>query len=197
VLRAPRAVPCSWALYPAGLLGLRVRPSRIVDPSTGRTVFKTSLGIVAVAGRTIVLHGHDEFVLFDTATGARKRRAWPDTSGRLYITAVEVRGRYVALSFGNPSWTSEGRYPDDQYYDAWVLDTDTAELTQLPAMPAFVALKWTGTAWTRDGRLVLLTRSGGNDVVAVWRPGQERLGINRMRLRARDSVAYTGFALLG
>ena len=201
VLRSPKAFRCGWTIYPGGSLGLGVSPVRVIDPVTRRTVFKTRLSIVAVAERTVVLRGGpgNPLTLFDTATGARRRLAWPDTSGQLetFRTAVDVRGRFVALSFGNPSWTSEGRYPDDQYYDAWVLDTRTAELTRLPSMPAFVALKWTSTAWTQDGRLVLLARSGGKDVVAVWRPGQESLGVKSMRLRARDNIASNAFAPLG
>jgi hypothetical protein len=195
VLRAPKPFRCS-RIYSGGKLGLGVSPTRLIDPVTRRTVFRTRLGIVAVAGGTVVLQGHNQFILFDAATGARRRVEWPATDGRLFGAAIDPRGRFVALSFGNPSWTSEGRYPDDQYYDAWVLDTETAELTRLPAMPAFAALKWTSAEWTEDGRLVLLTRGAGKDVVALWRPGQERLALKSMRLQARDNVSNT-FAPLG
>jgi hypothetical protein len=195
VVRAARAFRCAWTVYPGGELGLGVGPTRVIDPVTGRTVFKTRLGIVAVAGKTVVLQQSGrQFTLVDTASGAQRRLAWPDTEALgSHETDVDVRGRFVALSFGNPSWTSEA----GQFFDVWVLDTQTAKLTQLPDMPAFVWLKWTNMAWTEDGRLVLLARSAGKDMVAVWQPGQERLEVKKVRLPGRNSVYSDSFAPLG
>src|SRR5688500_20369460 len=48
-------------------------------------------------------------------------------------------------------------------------------------MPAFVALKQTNMAWTDDGRLVLLGESR-RTLVAVWRPGEDRLAVRAVRL---------------
>ena len=39
--------------------------------------------------------------------------------------------------------------------------------------------------WTRDGRLVLLGADRTSDFVAVWRPGEWRLALKRLRLPAR------------
>jgi hypothetical protein len=68
-------------------------------------------------------------------------------------------------------------------------------------MPADVALKFTSMAWTGDGRLVIVahtpTRGGAaHAVVAVWRPGQNRLAVRSVQIPARDSgsdafVAWT------
>jgi hypothetical protein len=100
----------------------------------------------------------------------------------------------VALGFGNPSWTG----PAGQAYDVWVLDTETAKLTRLPSMPAFVWLKWTTMGWTAGGRLVLLTRDETRQMVALWRPGQTRLHLKTVRLPNRNSVHVTpAFAILG
>jgi hypothetical protein len=41
-------------------------------------------------------------------------------------------------------------------------------------------------AWAPDGRLVFLARSGGRDVVGVWRPGQRRIAVKPVRLPERD-----------
>jgi hypothetical protein len=69
----------------------------------------------------------------------------------------------------------------------WLLDTRTRKLTQLPGMPAFVSLKFTSMAWTHDGRLVLLGESSRKDVVAVWRPGRQRLALKTVHLPRRTS----------
>jgi hypothetical protein len=183
VLRGPRAVRCSSWIYRGGSLGLGVSSTLIIDPATGRTVYKTRSHIVAVAGEHVVLADRKLSVV-DARSGARRRLDPPHASDSLGTRLVAASDRFVALGFGNPSWTSEGRYPDDQYLDVWVLDTETAHLTRLPAMPAFVALKFTNMAWTDDGRLVLLARSGGRYVVALWKPGQERLRMKSVRLPA-------------
>jgi hypothetical protein len=79
----------------------------------------------------------------------------------------------------------------------WVLDTNTGKLTQLPGMPTFVALKSTNMAWTPDGRLVLLAEErSGRDVIAVWRPGQQRLALKTVRLPDRSTSGSDSFALL-
>jgi hypothetical protein len=204
VTRTPRAFPCAWTIYPGGSLGLGVSRTRVIDPLTRRTVFRTPknmlnmrLGIVAIAGARVVLEdgpGRDLTVM-DAATGTQRRLAWPNTVGQLVrnAVAVDVRGRFVELDFGNPSLTSAA----GQAFDVWVLDTETAKLTQLPDMPAFVALKRTNMAWTEDGRLVLLTVSGKEDMVAVWRPGQERLEVKTLRLPYRDDNGNYSFAILG
>jgi hypothetical protein len=75
--------------------------------------------------------------------------------------------------------------------DVWLLDTQTARLTQLPGMPVIVPLKATSIAWSTDGRLVLLS----DDVVAVWRPGEPQLSVRRITLPQRDGGSDS-FAVL-
>lgn len=197
ILRAPKAIRCSWGTGAGGALGLTVSSTRIIDPVTRRTLYKAPARIVAVAGKRVVLADRTGVALsvVDTADGTRRRIDWPDTSGSLFRWSVS--GRLVALGFGNPSWTSEGRYPDDQYFDVWVLDTERSRLTRLPGMPAFVALKFTNMAWTEDGRLVLLARSGGKYVVALWKPGQEHLQVKAVRLPALPAGTIPTFAPVG
>jgi len=187
LLRAPKPLSCSSSIYSAGSLGLGVSSTRIVDPLTGRTVFRTPLGVVAVAGRKVVTNGP----LVDTATGVKKRIDWPESVGTLGRIAVDVQGRRVALGFGNPSWTG----PGGQAFDVRVLDTQTGKFAHVPDMPLFVWLKWTSMAWTADGRLVLVTRNDERQVVAVWRPGQGRLHLKTVRVPNRSAPVNT-FAIL-
>jgi hypothetical protein len=193
VIRGRRPFPCASISDPAaGSLGLVVNRTRVIDPRTGRTVlktpldiFKTRLGIVAVAGEKLVLEDGPGrgFTLLDAATGAQRRLPWPSILAGLDQPAVDLQGRFVALAFANPSWTSGA----GQAFDVWALDTKTGKLTQLPGLPAFLALKSTNMAWTPDGRLVLLAESGGKDMVAVWRPGQQHLAVKTVRLPDRSS----------
>lgn len=195
VMRAPRAFRCALTIYPGGALGLGVSPTRVIDPVTGRTVFRTRSPILAIAGREVVLEERaqdragQEFGLLDSATGAERRAEWPSTGGALEHSPNAVSPPLVALGFASPI----GR----QVWDVWVLNTETATLTELPDMPAFVAVKRANMAWTRDGRLVLLAESAGKDVVAVWQPGQKRLKVKTVRLPGRRNAGSDAFAILG
>jgi hypothetical protein len=187
---ASRAFSCASTIYPAGSLGLVVNRTRVIDPLSGRMVLRTRWGVLAAAGETLVLAGpNNQFTLLDTETRAQRRLPWPRTIGGLDRPAVDPRGRFVALAFAQPGGAQ-------QVLDVWLLDTKTARLTHVPGMPALVSLKRTSMAWTHDGRLVVLGESSGRDIVAVWRPGQERLAVKTVRLPERDSGSDS-FAPLG
>jgi hypothetical protein len=185
---APRAIPCNWVPAPAGSLGLVVRRTRVIDPLSGRKVLAERQGIIGVAGDRILVAGGPgyapgyRFTLVDASTGARRHLAWPSIVGSVSVPAIDPRGRYIALEFGNPSWDQTGW----QVLDVWVLDTTTAKMTQLPSMPAYVSLKATSMQWTHDGRLVLLAENDGRAFVAAWRPGQRTLPIKAVSLPARN-----------
>lgn len=193
-IRAPRAFPCATGSDPAaGSLGLVVHRTRVIDPLTGRTVLKTRWGILAAAGEKLVLAGPGrQFTLLDAATSTQRRLRWPSILPGLDQPAVDPRGRLVALAFAVPSWGAGGQ----QVLDVWLLDAETGKLTQLPGMPAFVSLKFTNMAWTHDGRLVLLAESSGKELVAIWRPGQQRLALKTVHLRERIGGSDT-FAPVG
>ena len=74
--------------------------------------------------------------------------------------------------------------PGEEGYDLWLLDTISRRWQHLPDFPAAdVVAKATDLAWTRDGRLVVLTGTATlGQVVAVWRPGQPRLAIRPVTL---------------
>lgn len=191
-LGAPRSFPCATTIYPGGSLGLVVNRTRVLDPFTGRTVLKTRWGVLAAAGERLVLAGPGkEFTLLDATSHTQRRLRWPSIVTELDQPAVDPRGRFVALAFADPAWNG-----GNQALDVWLLDTKTGELTQLPGMPAFVALKRTNMAWTHDGRLVLLAESGGKEIVAIWRPGRQRLALRTVQLPDRSSSGSDSFAPL-
>ena len=149
-IRASRAFPCASTIYPAGSLGLVMNRTRVIDPSTGRTRLRTRWGVLAAAGRTLVLSGPTKtFTILHTASGAERRVPWPRTVGGLDAPAVDPRGRFVALAFANPAWNGGPQ----QALDVWLLDAATARLTQLPGMPALVSLKRTSMAWTGENAI--------------------------------------------
>lgn len=194
VIRAPRQFPCASTIYPGGSLGLVVNRTRVLEPLSGRTLLTTPWGVLAAAGEKLLLTGPGSlFTLLDTATRAQKRRPWPSILIWLDEPAVDPQGRFVALSFASPAWEGGSR----QALDVWLLDTQTGKLTQVPGMPAFVALKGSSMAWTPDGRLVLLAHSDRRDMVAVWRPGQPRLAVKTVRLPDRADSGSDTFAILG
>jgi hypothetical protein len=181
-LGAARTFPCASTIYDGGDVGLVVSRTRVIDPATGRTLLRTRWGIVAVAGRTLVLKGPDtQLTLLDADTRAERRLPWPSILTGIDEPAADPSGRYVALAFANPAW--EGG--PQQAFDAWLLDTKTGGVTQLPSMPAFVELKRTSMEWTADGRLVLLGEYRARAFVAIWRPGEKELAVKTVRLPQR------------
>lgn len=193
VLRAPRAFRCASTIYPAGWLGLVVNRTRVIDPATGRTVLTTPWGILAAAGRQLVLVTPDKkLTLLDARARVHRRLPWPSILPWLETRpAVDPRGRYVALAFAAPAW--EG---GNQVLDVWLLAVETGKLTHVPGMPAFVSLKRTSLAWTHDGRLAMLGETNQRAVVALWRPGQRRLAVKTVKIPERTSGSDS-FAPLG
>lgn len=187
---ARRAFPCGSTIYPGGSLGVVVNRTRVFDPRTGRTLLRTRWGVLAAAGRTLVLAGPNKtLTVLGNASGVERQLPWPSilTQYEAY-NPVDPSGRFVTLGFANPA---------QQTVDVWLLDTKTGRLRQLPGMPALVALKATSMAWTDDGQLVLLGESGGRDVVAVWRPGQESLAVKTVDLPERGDSGSDSFAPIG
>jgi hypothetical protein len=187
-LGAARSFPCASTIYPGGSLGLVVNRTRVLDPRTGRTVLRVRWGVLAAAGSSLVLAGPGrQFTVLNAATGAERRLRWPSILGGVDQPAVDPGGRFVALAFADPAYQGRGQ----QAMDVWLLDTKTANLTKLPDMPALVSLKRTSMAWSRDGRLVILAESAGKDVVAIWKPGRQRLAVRTVQLPDRAGGSDT------
>jgi hypothetical protein len=69
----------------------------------------------------------------------------------------------------------------------WLLDTRTARLEHVPGFPILEHLKFSGLAWTADGRLVVVAQGGGRTALGLWRPGERTL-------RVRPLPALEGFS---
>jgi hypothetical protein len=185
--RTGARVPCGWLIEPGGSLGVVARKTRVIEPATGRTIYRARWGIIAAAGRRLVLAGPGKgFTLVDVAAGTERQLRWPSILAHRDAPAVDPRGRYVALAFADPAWSDETGNTIGQAMDVWLLDTQTGELTQVPGFPALLGLKFTSLEWTADGRLVVLGETDDRALVAVWRPGQEELLVKTVRLPKRS-----------
>jgi hypothetical protein len=191
-LETARGIPCHASVQPGGALGLVVARTRVVDPATGRIRLRTPYGVLAGAGRGLILAGPGRaFTLLDATTGRIRRYRWPSIVKYRDDTIVDPQGRYVALAFGDPAWLLGGR----QAMDVWSLDTRTGSLTEVPGMPAFVDLKFTSMQWSPDGRLVILGEVEARPRIAIWRPGSRKLEVRAVRLPPRTSGSDS-FAIL-
>ncbi len=109
-------------IQPGGSLGLIYSRTRVVDPLTGGTLLTTRYGVLAAAGKRLVLSGPGKaFTLLDTATGTQRKLAWPSVLYGLDAPRVDYQGRLVALAFADPAWQGGSR----QAMDVWLLDTRT------------------------------------------------------------------------
>jgi hypothetical protein len=181
--RAGRPFPCGW-LDEGGSLGLilhRRTRYELVDPSSLRTLLHAPK-ILAVAGRRVLTEDKAKGLrLIDMATGKRSRLSWPSSIGGTDGAAVDASGKLLALGFANPA------YYGTQVTDVWLLDAETGGFRHLPDMPAVVSLKFTSWAWTSGSRLVFLAETEGATVVGVWKPGDQRIAVRRVKLPERNS----------
>jgi hypothetical protein len=183
---------CNSTIQSGGSLGLVANRTRVIDPLTGQTLLRTRYGILAAAGKRLVLAGPGkQFTLLDTATGRKQTLPWPSILYGLDAPSADYQGRRVALAFADPAWQGG----PSQATDVWSLDTQTGALTHVPGMPAPVDLKFTSMQWTLDGRLVFLAETDGKAQVAVWKPEDAQLEVKRVRIPQRTSGSDS-FALL-
>jgi hypothetical protein len=185
--RSPRPLPCSTRLLDAGAGALLIEGSSIVDPVTGETLLDATRLWAVVGDFALTTEGYQgPLTLTDLRSGERRRLRYPSKIGGQGGTdeaAVQRKGKLVALSFSDPAYQLSGT----QVTDVWLLDPALRRFRHLPDMPAAVSLKFTSMSWTSDGRLVMLAETEQRDVVAVWRPGQRRIGVRPLRLPARNS----------
>lgn len=187
--RATRSMPCSRHVEPAGNGALVVGRGGAVDPETGRRL-PISGGVLTLSKRIVVTVGgqHGPLRTVDVRTGRRHSLGWPSRIGRRGTQggldgAVVAPDGTMAIGFADPAWELAGT----QVADVWLLDPATRRFTHLPDLPAAVALKGTSMQWSHDGRLVLLAETGRGSVIAVWRPGDRRLAVRRVRIPARTT----------
>jgi hypothetical protein len=187
--RPARRVDCDTKPVADTDLGLLVRtegprPDALVDRDDGQRL--VSYPVVHAVADDLVLWGGEEvdqgpFALSNRRTGVRQRIPRPSRVGEAGGGLLSPDRRRLAVEFGDPAWDGGPA----QLLDVWVLDLRTRRWRQLPGMPVLAALKFTSMAWTGDGRLLLLgSFDGVGDALAVWRPGQDRLAVRRLRLPA-------------
>jgi hypothetical protein len=182
--RNPRPLLCSTLLFDAGGGPLLSQRGSVVNALTGRKLLGTGV-VWAMIGHQALSRAasRHSLTLTDLRTGKRWRLPWPSRIESADQAAVPRNGSLVALGFSDPAYQGGGT----QVTDVWLLDPATRRFQHLPDMPAEVALKFTSMSWTSDGRLVMLAETAGQDVIAVWRPGQKRIAFKTMQLPARNS----------
>jgi hypothetical protein len=190
VRRSARPLACSTRLFAAGAVPLLLQQRSFIDPLSRRTL-PVSGAVKAIAADVALTSGglHGPLGLTDLRTGERWTLPWPSeiggptSQGGTDQAGVQPGGGLVALGFADPAYQDGGT----QVTDVWLLDLATRAFRQLPDMPAAVSLKATSMSWTSDGRLVMLAETGGHDVVAAWRPGDNRIAVKRVQIPVRNS----------
>jgi hypothetical protein len=172
--RPTQPVPCESVLIdelPAGLLIYVSRSANGAGPYsalvTADGTFRRLPQVVdGVAGGDLVLSTVEPgrlIALTDLGSGVSHRLRWPSALNDHVMGLIDAHpeGRLVSVAF----------YPThsgaEQTLDLWLLDLTTRD--------------WR----TADGRLLLLAGLAGDPssgLVAVWRPGQPRMAIRRVRL---------------
>lgn len=176
--------PCG-PLGPVTAAGLWIG-NRLVDPHSGSVVqtvaTATGTDVVSVLPGGLVLEAdssHSHLVLLDPATGARRTLAWPSRLRFAVRVLPSPTSHAVALYFGQP-WVPNTHRPVNQAFDLWLLDPARAKLTHAPGFPALEYLKFSGVAWSPDGRLVVAARDDHRTLVGIWRPGERTLRVKRV-----------------
>jgi hypothetical protein len=121
---------------------------------------------------------HTPLVLHDVKSGASHRLSWPSKMVGLGDVSGQPNGPLATVDFA--------RYLPRHRFDLWLLDTRTRRWRHLPGMPAHVVPKTTDVEWTSDGGVVLLAR----DVLAVWRPGETRLAVGRVKPPKEPGIKF-------
>ncbi len=193
-LRGARRAPCTTWLDPGGSSGLVFHGragDTLIDPASGRTLLRAPQ-IRGVVGELALTTTASDVPLSLTSieTGRAEQLSWPSDLPYTDDPAVRPDGGLVTLAFADPAYPTGG-----QALDLWLLDPATRRLKHLPDMPASVSLKSTSMSWTQDGRLVLLAETANRDIVAVWRPGDDRIAVRRVRLPVRSDSGSDSFAI--
>jgi hypothetical protein len=195
---SPVPAPCGQLLVdsPAGLVIQGSTYWMLVNPSTGRLLKRIRVRVSGAAwpisGSFVLentspdLYAPGKLRLIDVNTGASRRLRWPSILPSVQRIAVQPNGPLVAVGFVSVA------YPGPQQAnDVWLLNTTTGAFTHLPGFPAQESIKFSGMAWTTDGRLVVVdetnTTPAVRAVLGIWTPGQTTLP-----LRSVPPLANTG-----
>ena len=182
--RAPVVVPCGdlGGTFPAGVALWTDHDQRgiIVNPLTGAVRGRlSSSNTYDLVGHGLAIEGASykaptSISLVNLATGNRLSLGWPSRLHFGYEVFPEAAGPLVAIDFADPAYPPPPRQTTGQAADLWVLDTRNGHFTHLPGFPSLEAIKLSGIAWTRDGRLIVVAHER-HTVLGLWRPGQRTL----------------------
>jgi hypothetical protein len=191
-------MPCDAVLIqeiPAGLLVYFPAPRDGGDPSSALvtaegTVRRLPEVVDGVAGGDLALSTVERgrvVALTDLRGGSSHRLPWPSTLDDHVMGLVggHPDGRLAVVAF----------YPahrdDEQTLDIWLLDVPTRRWRRLPDMPLLLAPAKPQLRWTPDGRILLLAGLADDPaagLVALWRPGEPRIAVRRVRLPESESL---------
>jgi hypothetical protein len=187
--RPARELSCRYGLQaelPSGLL-LDYTGQQGSDPHNallrpdGRIVRLRYEQAQPVVGN-LVLTGADRrtpLLLHNVRSRADRRLRWPARPDYgLGVATGEPTGRRAIVDFA--------KYSPEHRLDLWLLDTATRHWRHMPGMPAHFIPKETDVKWAPDGRVVILS---GN-VLVVWRPGQPRLVVRRVRRPKQPAIEF-------
>jgi hypothetical protein len=192
-LRRPsRPVPCESVLIdelPAGLLVYVSGSGNGAGPYSALVTADGALRrlpqvVDGVAGGDLVLSTVEPgrlIALTDLHSGISHRLGWPSVLQDHVMGLIDPHpeGRLVSVAF-YPAHSGA-----EQTLDLWLLDLTTRDWQQLPDMPLRLGPSKPQATWTADGRLLLLAGLAddpASGLVAVWRPGQPRIAVRRVRL---------------
>jgi hypothetical protein len=189
--RPTRPMPCEAVLIAELPAGLLVYGSAARNGGGPYSALVTADGglrrlpevVDGVAGGDLVLSTVEPgrlVALTDVRSGVGHRLPWPSKLGAhvMGLTGGHPDGRLAHVAFYPASSGAE------QTLDVWLLDTTTRRWQQLPDMPLRLAPSKPQLRWTADGRLLLLAGLPDDPaiVVAVWRPGEPRVAVRRVKL---------------
>jgi hypothetical protein len=190
--RPTRPVPCGSVLIDELPAGLLVHVSRSGSGAGPYSALVTADGafrrlpqlVDGVAGGDLVLSTVEpgrQIALTDLGSGVSHRLRWPSSFDDhvMGLIAAHPEGRLASIAF------YPARSGAEQTLDLWLLDLTTRTWQQLPDMPLRIGPSKPQATWTEDGRLLLLAGLAddpASGLVAVWRPGQPRIAVRRVRL---------------
>jgi hypothetical protein len=160
------------------------------------TMRRLPVVVDGVAGGNLVLSTvapGRQVALTDLGSGASHRLPWPSALDDHVMGLIgdHPDGRFAHVAF----------YPahsgGDQTLDVWLLGLTTRRWQRLPDMPMRIDASKPQLRWTDDGRLLLLAGLAGDpsSLVAVWRPGEPRIAVRRVRLPGSERRNGYRFAI--
>jgi hypothetical protein len=183
--RPAQPVPCDAVLIdelPAGLLIYGPNGPYSALVTADAAMRRLPQVVDGVAGGDLVLSTLQRgklIALTDLRAGTSHRLRWPSTLQDHVMGLIDGHpdGRLASVAF------YPARNRGEQTVDIWLLDLGTRRWQRLPDMPLRLGTSKPQATWTADGRLLVLAELADEPagLVAVWRPGEPRIAVRRVR----------------